>query len=208
MKNNKGKVEVLNSIKEIWSKLNKKFLIIAASILVLIVIVIIIIINLSNSTKPMVCTREKTHVDFVIKETLEIELESTKNKKNKKELYIKAMDLDKSITIGKKYEKFKEQYVDIFKDCGKSAYKYLNKEKYKITQEGLTTYIKVNVDSKGEGLILDNITITKTNGNGLHDLGFNISSQLESSKTAYKIEDKYTEQTLKLKLEGLGYTCK
>ena len=50
--------------------------------------------------------------------------------------------------------------------------------------------------------------IVSNNPDNKYDLTFNRVNNLESASTTYKVGDEYKVKELKLKIEGLGYTCK
>lgn len=222
---NKGKVKVeknniLNKVSELWSRLNKRTALIGLAVIAAIILIIVLISLMFGGKKTLTCTREETVVDFKFKETLVIEL---KDSDKKDEFYISNLELDKSIEIGDTYNKF-EKFSTIVKSQFDSAYDYLDKELYVIKQDGNVTSVKVKISEKDYeklkkkskvglsdhelGLILDNMSIISNSETNKFDLTFNHSKVLESSSTAYKINDKYTTNNLKIKLEGLGYTCK
>ena len=70
------------------------------------------------------------------------------------------------------------------------------------------TTVNLLIDKDKKGVILDNMQIVSNNPDNKYDLTFNRVNNLESASTTYKVGDEYKVKELKLKIEGLGYTCK
>ena len=193
----------------LMERLNKKTIIIGLSVLVGIIVLVIVIVVLSNRTTTLTCTRDYKVSDFKFKEELIIEMEKSDKKENKGKDYYEIIELNinKSVTIGDKLNKF-PNYDSILLDKFKKAYGYLPKGSYKVEQKDHVTKVKATLKDKDTGLILDNINIIENSKDNPYDLTFNHVEELESSKTSYKIGDDYTKKTILVKLEGLGYTCK
>lgn len=175
---------------------NKKFLIIIVAILAIVLVVSIIVFNLNRPVK-IQCERKK---EFVVgiesKEDLTIFL----NKDNK----ISRIIIDKSIELDNYYQQFETHKNAIYNHM-KDAYKYLPEKSYKVTNE--KDGIEIKIDTKDQGVILDNLDITRLSESDRKDIKINSSNILESSSSTYKIDDEYKKQELVKKLEGLGYTC-
>lgn len=204
MKKNKLNLnKLVSKMKEIDKK---KALIVLSALAVIIILIVVLTLIFSGKEKTMTCTREQTLIDFKFEEELMINLEKTKDKKdNKKNMVITGLSLNKSVTIGSQYNKY-SSYDKVMLEKFKAAYGYLPEKTYKIDQKDDVTTVTVELEESG--LILDNFNFTANDPNNKFDITFNHSQVLESSTTAYKIGDEYTEKTLKVKLEGLGYTCK
>lgn len=187
----------MKKIKEIWNRLNKRNAFIALMVVVIIIILIAVMCGLGGN-KTITCTKDSTVVDFKFQEELIIKLEKDK---------ISSIKLDKSITIGDDYNKF-DTYHNIIHNLFTNAYDYLDESDYKITQKDNTTNIKLEINKKEKGIILDNMQIVSNNPDNKYDLTFNRVNNLEGSSSTYKIGDEYKIKELKLKIEGLGYTCK
>ena len=151
--------------------------------------------------------------DIIVKKFRErflsnIQLVINKKENKGKDYYeIIELNINKSVTIGDKLNKF-PNYDSILLDKFKKAYGYLPKGSYKVEQKDHVTKVKATLKDKDTGLILDNINIIENSKDNPYDLTFNHVEELESSKTSYKIGDDYTKKTILVKLEGLGYTCK
>lgn len=187
----------MKKIKELWNRLNKRNALIGLLIIVIIIILIAVICGLGG-TKTITCTKNNTVVDFKFKEELVIKLKKEK---------ITSIKLDKSVTIGDDYNKF-DTYHNIIHNLFTNSYEYLDKSDYKIKQKGNTTTVNLLIDKDKKGVILDNMQIVSNNPDNKYDLTFNRVNNLESASTTYKVGDEYKVKELKLKIEGLGYTCK
>lgn len=176
---------------------NKKTLIIIPIVLLVVLVISLVIINLNKPVK-VVCEKEK---QFVLGIDSDEDLTIMLNKENK----ISRIIVDKSIELDNYYQQFETHRNAIYNHM-KDAYKYLPEKKYKVNSE--KDKITISVDTKEQGVILDNLDITRLSESDRSDIKINSSNILESSSSTYRIGDEYKKEELIKKLEGLGYTCK
>lgn len=177
---------------------NKRTLVIIVSVIIAIVLVLSLIIANLNKTTKIECNREKQLILGI--DSIE-DLIVILDKNN--EIY--KIVIDKSIELDNYYQQFDTHKNAIYNHM-KDAYKYLNEKNYKVTKE--KDRIEILVNTKEEGVILDNLEITRLSESDRKDIKINSSNILESSSSTYKIGDEYKKEELIKKLEGLGYTCK
>lgn len=174
----------------------------ALVIIILVVLVIVLVVSLTianlNKTIKIECEREK---QLVLGIDSDEDLTIMLDKKNK----IYRITIDKSIELDNYYQQFDTHKNAIYNHM-KDAYKYLPEKNYKVNNK--KDEIEIFVDTKEEGVILDNLEITRLSESDRKDIKINSSNILESSSSTYKIGDEYKKEELIKKLEGLGYTCK
>lgn len=176
---------------------NKKTLIIIPIVLLVVLVISLVIINLNKPVK-VVCEREK---QFVLGIDSDEDLTIMLNKEDK----ISRIIVDKSIELDNYYQQFETHRNAIYNHM-KDAYKYLPEKKCKVNSD--KDKITISVDTKEQGVILDNLDITRLSESDRSDIKINSSNILESSSSTYRIGDEYKKEELIKKLEGLGYTCK
>ncbi len=176
---------------------NKKVLLIVSIVLFIALIVILFLFN-ANKPSKIECSRNVQMVEGI---DLDEDLTIMYNKKNK----ISRIIIDKYIKLDGYYQQF-DTHKNAIYDHMNNAYKYLPEKTYKVTK--VDDGVKVSIDTKKEGVILDNLEITRLSQTDRKDIKINSSNILESSSSTYKIGDEYKREELIKKIEGLGYTCK
>ncbi len=83
-----------------------------------------------------------------------------------------------------------------------NAYNYIKGYKIKKNKDNIT----ISLNIKKEGIILDNLKITKNSDNEDTSLRFDVLSDIKTSSNAFKIGE--SSKKLKSRVEALGYTCK
>lgn len=176
---------------------NKKVLVITTVILVVILSISLILFNLNKPIK-IECEREK---QLVLGIETDEDLTIMLDKKNK----INRIVIEKSIELDNYYQQF-DKHMNALYNHMQEAYKYLPDKNYHVNKK--SDEIEISIDTKEEGVILDNLEITRLSESDRKDIKINSSNILESSSSTYKIGDEYKKEELIKKLEGLGYTCK
>ena len=176
---------------------NKKLLLIVSIVIFIVLIVIIVLVN-ANKPSKIVCSRNDQLVEGI---DLDEDLTIMYNKKNK----VSRIIIDKDIKLDEYYQQF-DTHKNAIYDHMNNAYKYLPEKAYQVikTADG----VNISIDTKKEGVILDNLEITRLSQSDRKDIKINSSNILESSSSTYKIGDEYKREELIKKIEGLGYTCK
>lgn len=176
---------------------NKKILLGIIIIALVIVIIISLILGNANKANKLSCTKNQEFVTGInLDETTIITIKDDK---------ISRIIITKKINLDNYYQQFDTYRDAIFKHMSE-AYNYLDKKSYTI--EKTDDYIMAKIDTTKDGVILNNLEISKLSETSRDDLRINSSNNLESSSSTYKINDEYKTEELKKKLEGLGYKCK
>lgn len=169
-------------------QLNKKMLYGVVLGLVLIIVTVLLMLFIPKTLK---LTREEVLLEgFTSKETLIVKIGFNK---------IKSIKLTKEISLSEYYDEF-GTYYDSLEKVLNNGYSYLENS-YNLKRDNYK--IIVNVDTKKEGIILNNLSI-KYNGDDKTTLRYDVLTDL-SDESSIKIGDKISKVELKNRLNKYGF---
>ncbi len=172
----------MENIKELLK--NKKILLGVICLLVVLLLVVF-------TPKTLKLTKEETLLEgFTSKETLIVRISNNK---------IKNIKLTKEIVLSDYYDSLGTYYNSLEKVLN-NGYSYLG-DSYNLKKDN--NKIKVDVDTKEKGIVLNNLTI-KYNGEDKTSLRYDIETDLKS-ESSINVGEKVSKKQLKKKLKKYGY---
>lgn len=185
-------------MKNIINKLRKYKLLLLLILVILIIIIVITIVINSNKNKTLECSKITNSIDgFTINDTLKVNI----NNNNK----ISEIIEDKNVQISGSYAS-QDKYEEIISNLFTNAYTYLPDDTYKITS--LDNNVSIHIDTKENGVAIDNLTIDYNDPNNTSDVLMGITNSLSSAEHKITIGDEVSKDDEKKYLEGIGYQCK